>query len=171
MASDSPVAVITGGASGMGLALAEDLAQKNWKVAILDINDKGGKALEEKFSGKVSYLRANVVDYEAQAVAFESVWKSWGRLDLVWANAGIGDRIPYLDPPAKLDGERPPKPDVLVIDVDLYGAVYSSYLALFYFRKNKTGAGKLVMTSSTAGLYPNIALPLYGAAKHGVSSP
>ncbi|PIA97886.1 Bacilysin biosynthesis oxidoreductase BacC [Cercospora beticola] len=168
MASDSPVAVITGGASGMGLALAEDLAQKNWNVAVLDINDKGGKALEGKFTGKVSYFRANVVDYEAQAAAFESVWNSWGRLDFVWANAGIGDRIPYLDPPAKLDGNSPPKPDVLVIDVDLYGAVYSSYLALFYFRKNKTGAGKLVMTSSTAGLYPNIALPLYGAAKHGV---
>lgn len=46
--------------------------------------------------------------------------------------------------------------------------VYSAWLALHYFRKNATKSGKLVNTSSMAGLYPVDALPLYTAANHGV---
>jgi 15-hydroxyprostaglandin dehydrogenase (NAD) len=170
MADDARVAVITGGASGMGLAMAERLASNGWRVAIIDINDKSGHAMEKQFSGKAAYFRANVADYAAQATAFEAIWNKWNRIDVVWANAGIGDRVPFMNPVADADGGGPPpKPDVLVIDVDLYGTVYTSYLALFYLRKNQVPGGKLIMTSSTAGLYPNIALPLYGAAKHGVS--
>jgi NAD(P)-dependent dehydrogenase (short-subunit alcohol dehydrogenase family) len=152
----------------MGLAMAEDLARKGWKVAILDINDKAGHVVEGKFAGQVTYHRANVADYEAQASAFAAVFRAWHRLDFVWANAGIADRLPFLDPPTTPDGTSPPRPDTLVIEVDFHGAIYSSYLALFYFRRNATAGGKLIITSSTAGLYPNIALPLYGAAKHGV---
>jgi 15-hydroxyprostaglandin dehydrogenase (NAD) len=172
MANESRVAVITGGASGMGLAMAERLASNGWRVALIDINDRSGHATEEKFGGEVSYFRADVSDYDAQVAAFEAIWSKWNRIDVVWANAGIGDRVPFMNPPTEVaKGGPPPKPDVLVIDVDLYGTVYSSYLALFYFRKNKVPGGKLIMTSSTAGLYPNIALPLYGAAKHGVCPP
>ena len=46
--------------------------------------------------------------------------------------------------------------------------VYSAYLALHYFRKTEGGKGKLVFTSSMAGLYPAGLIPLYCAAKHGV---
>jgi len=48
------------------------------------------------------------------------------------------------------------------------GAVYSAYLALHFFRKNESKAGKFVSTSSMAGLYPAVGIPLYTAAKHGV---
>lgn len=62
----------------------------------------------------------------------------------------------------------PPKPDTLALDVCLLGAVWTSYLSIFFFRKSSTGSGLLVMTSSIAGLYPAAAVPLYGAAKHAV---
>lgn len=63
----------------------------------------------------------------------------------------------------------PPKPDTLVIDVCLYGVVWTAYLALHFFRKNESKAGKLVMAASFAGIYPTSSAPLYSAAKHGVS--
>lgn len=57
-----------------------------------------------------------------------------------------------------------------VIQVCLEGVINSCYLALHYFRKNANRSGKIVSTSSMAGLYPSTGLPLYTAAKHGVSS-
>jgi NAD(P)-dependent dehydrogenase (short-subunit alcohol dehydrogenase family) len=83
---------------------------------------------------------------------------------------GIGDRIPFCAPVVSSsppDGP-PPKPDTLVLDICLYGAVWTAYLALHYFRRNGSGSGKLVFTSSMAGIYPAGPVALYGAAKHGV---
>lgn len=67
-----------------------------------------------------------------------------------------------------MDG-APEKPDTAVLDICLTAVIYSSYLALHYFRKNATKAGLLVMTSSTAGIYAAPGVSVYGAAKHGVS--
>jgi 15-hydroxyprostaglandin dehydrogenase (NAD) len=63
----------------------------------------------------------------------------------------------------------PAKPDTLVLDVCLYGVVWTAYLAFHFFRKNTSKSGALVSTASLAGLYPAAPVPLYGAAKHGVS--
>ena len=83
---------------------------------------------------------------------------------------GILDREDFCAP-AKVSGDdSPPQPDKLVIDVDLHGVIWSSYLALHYFRKNASKAGKLAMTSSSAGIYACSEIPLYAAAKHGVST-
>lgn len=64
----------------------------------------------------------------------------------------------------------PAKPDETVVDVCLNGVIYSAYLALHYFRKNPNKGGKIVSTSSMCGLYPGTGIPLYTAAKHGVST-
>lgn len=170
MTATAKVALITGGAGGMGYAMVERLVDLGWNVAIVDLNDEAGSRAEQTLGKQVVYIRANVIDYDEQAAAFVKTWATWGRIDLVWANAGIGDRTDFTAPVAAESNGAPAKPDVLVVDVDLYGAIYTSYLAMFFFRKNTGNAmgGKLVMTSSMAGLYPNIALPLYGAAKHGV---
>lgn len=73
--------------------------------------------------------------------------------------------------PESTDG-APPQPDSLVVDIDLYGPIWSSYLALHYFRKSGTASTdvlkKLIITASSAGLYPISEAPLYSAAKHGV---
>lgn len=59
-----------------------------------------------------------------------------------------------MEPQSELANGGPPKPNMLVMDVCLYGVVYTSYLALHYFRKCGGRGGKLVMTASEAGLYP-----------------
>jgi len=152
----------------MGLAVTESLVQKGWNITIVDFNEKAGKETAEKFGSQVLFVKGNVVKYEDQVEAFVKTWEKWGRLDFVHANAGIGDRINFYKPGAEMANGAPEKPDTLVIDICLYGVVWSSYLAMHYFRKNPSKSGKLVITSSMAGLYPAAGIPLYGAAKHGV---
>jgi 15-hydroxyprostaglandin dehydrogenase (NAD) len=83
----------------------------------------------------------------------------------VAANAGVAETINIAKP---LAAGAPPKPPLKTIDVDLYGPIYSAYLAIHYFRTNSpvTG-GRFVVTSSAAGLYGVADLPLYCSAKFG----
>jgi 15-hydroxyprostaglandin dehydrogenase (NAD) len=81
----------------------------------------------------------------------------------VAANAGIDDTQDLYIPS---DGVT--KPNLKTIEVDLFGPIYASYLALHYFRTNEPNTGgKVVITSSTAGLYGCPPQPQYGTAKFG----
>ncbi|KAH0827733.1 15-hydroxyprostaglandin dehydrogenase (NAD(+)) [Fonsecaea pedrosoi] len=167
MATNSPVAIITGGASGIGLATVERLVELGWNVSIIDFNGAGAD-IAKCLGEQTFFHQANVASYEAQADVFSQTYKRWGRIDFVFANAGILDREDFCAPSEASGDDGPPRPDVLVIDVDLYGVVWSTYLALHYFRKNASKAGKLAMTSSSAGIYACSEIPLYAAAKHGI---
>ncbi|KAJ9606531.1 hypothetical protein H2200_008539 [Cladophialophora chaetospira] len=169
--STSPVAYITGGASGMALATAQALSAKGWNLTIVDLAEHSISSVKQDFDEeRTIFVKADVTDYEAQGKAFLLTWEKWHRLDLVFANAGIGDRINFYAP-----GEShpnlpgiPKQPNELVIDICLNAMVYSAYLGLHFFRQNPSKAGKIVFTSSMCGLYPGDAIPLYTAAKHGI---
>ncbi|KAJ9651279.1 hypothetical protein H2198_009433 [Neophaeococcomyces mojaviensis] len=172
--STSPSALITGGASGMGLSVATHLVSQGWNVCIVDFNETSGQEVAERLGKQaqgqdhVQFVKVDVTDYEQQAKAFVETWARWGRLDFVFANAGFGDKQDfYAQAEERADGS-PAKPNISVIDVCLLGVVYSAFLALHYFRKNDGKKGKLVSTSSLCGLYPGEGIPLYTAAKHGV---
>jgi len=151
----SPVAYITGGASGMGLAVAQDLAAKNWNITLVDFNQQSLSSIKETFdSNRVTLINADVTDYEAQAKAFVQTWEKWHRLDLVFANAGIGDRMNFFAPATNFLPNvpgAPAKPNELVIDICLNAMVYSAYLGLHFFRQNSSKSGKIVFTSSMCG--------------------
>ena len=85
-------------------------------------------------------------------------------------NAGIGDRIDWFAPAKEMADGSPEKPDTMVLDICLTSAIWCSYLALHYFRKNEGKGGRLVFTSSQCGFYPGSTIPIYTAAKHGVSN-
>ncbi len=87
----------------------------------------------------------------------------------VAANAGIIDTFSiYQSKNSNLDDGLPVKPNLKTIDVDLNGAIYTVYLALYYLRKNTVPGGKITLTASSAALYPLDTVPLYTAAKHAV---
>jgi len=153
----------------MGLGVVERLVQLGFNVSVVDFDEKAGAKVTQDLGAKTIYVKANVIHYEEQAEAFVQTFKKWGRIDLVYANAGIGDRIDFFAPASEfMENGAPKKPDALVIDICLYGCVWASYLAMHYFRKNPDGAGKIVMTSSMCGIYIGDKIPLYTAAKHGV---
>ncbi|KAI2620655.1 3-beta-hydroxysteroid dehydrogenase [Hypomontagnella submonticulosa] len=165
--STSKVAIITGGASGLGLAVADVFSRKGWRVHIFDLNEPNKNA-EKGHSSNLVFRKVDVASWDSLSSSFDAVFKAEGRLDFVFANAGIMERGKFFERHEK--SLPPPEPDELSIDVNLKGVIKTSYLAQHYFRANANG-GKdctLVMTSSIAGIYPQAITPLYAAAKAGI---
>ncbi|TKA78423.1 hypothetical protein B0A55_03052 [Friedmanniomyces simplex] len=146
-------AYVTGGASGIGLAVTEMLVAHGIRVAVGDMNHIGAEAIASKHPDLVTAYELNVADWSSQVSAFESVVKAFdGRVDYVYPIAGIGERV-FLpnDPEAK----GFVKPDLSVLDVDLNGFLYTASLAIQQMRRQEKDEG-------------GFPLPIYTAAKHAV---
>lgn len=90
-----------------------------------------------------------------------------GRIDIVIANAGIVERKEFLDDSLTSDGDLAP-PDLSVLNVNLVGCMCTGKLALWWFKKNPTPGGALVLISSVGGYTDGKGITLYKASKHGV---
>ena len=148
---DGLVAAVTGGASGIGAAIARVLAERGATVAVLDLTTEG---LPDGVLG----VRTDVSDDESVRTAVDRVVDQFGRLDVLVNNAGIGAQGTVAD---NDDAEW-----LRVLDVNLLGAVRVSRAALPHLRRSPAAA--IVNTGSiaaTAGL-PQRAL--YSATKGAV---
>ncbi|KAF7190326.1 Short-chain dehydrogenase/reductase ATR7 [Pseudocercospora fuligena] len=169
----SPVALITGGASGIGLAVAEHLIQfYGYKVAICDIVKSRVQAQTAALgTDHCLGLCFDVADYSALAKAFIQCYE-WGgnRMDLVYLNAGIGDTDSlYKDLHIDSNTGLPAPVDLRVLDVNLHAVINGINLARhFFLEKNERRGGRIAVTSSVLGLYPNHSIPLYTASKHAL---
>lgn len=176
----SSVALITGGASGMGFAVAKELSQRGWRVAIVDVSTSTGIQAQKALGENALFFKADVSQFHEQQGAFETVFERFGRLDFVFANAGIPGKANFYD------ATHGP-PDMLVLDICLNGVIYSSHLAIRFMRRNPEPGGLVISTASgalkplivmffsvieddltAASIYASPELPLYAAAKHGV---
>ncbi|TDQ09446.1 SDR family NAD(P)-dependent oxidoreductase [Pedobacter metabolipauper] len=148
-------ALITGGASGLGKAIAERLHEEGAIVVIADLNEDAGNKLAQELNG--FFVKTNVTDASAveQAVAF-TVEKA-GKLDIFVNNAGI-DGLQASTHESTLENWHK------VIDINLNGAFYGLKYALAQFVKQNTG-GAIINTVSTAGLVGFANIPPYTAAK------
>jgi NAD(P)-dependent dehydrogenase (short-subunit alcohol dehydrogenase family) len=173
MAPTKKAAFITGGASGMGLAVATALASRTnekWDLHLVDLNASAGKDAISSLSN-AHFYQTNVTDYDSLVSAYEEAFRKSGRLDFVFANAGIVERDNFYE---KHDlSKPPPKPNQLSIDINFKSVVDTSYLALHYFRRSKSqnpdqSSPALVMTASCGGLYPSEFCPMYSASKAAV---
>jgi NAD(P)-dependent dehydrogenase (short-subunit alcohol dehydrogenase family) len=165
------VAFITGGVSGMGLAVAQALSSRSnedWDLHLIDLNESAGKLALASLKNAY-FHKTNVTDWDSLIAAFESAFAKSGRIDFVFANAGIVERDNFYE---KHDlSKPPPQPNQLSVDINLKSVVNTCYAALHYFRKSpkKDGPGPaLVMTASCGGLYPSEFCPMYSSAKAGV---
>lgn len=168
MSSPNKVAIITGGASGMGLAVSAALASKgDWTVNIFDINAEKGQSAAQDIGAK--FHRVDVGDYSSLAGAFMKVFKTDGRLDFVFANAGVVGDLDFYQGHDTGDEHPPPLPST-VVDINLTSVIQTSYLAQHYFRRtprDDLGPRSLIVTSSCGGIYATPSSPTYAAAKHG----
>lgn len=166
---DGRGAVVTGAGSGLGRAMAEAMAEAGARVTLADIDGDRAAAVAGALRDQGSDVRTAVVDVaDASAVTavIEEATASYGRLDAVFANAGISAGRSYSDPTGRLDvfsrdaWER-------VLAVNLTGVLNTMSAAATVMRR--AGRGKIVVTASTAGLRadPMVGYP-YIAAKAAV---
>ena len=153
------VAVVTGGASGIGAASARRFHAEGAAVLIADLNDEAGAALAAELGdGRAAYQRTDVsVWSEVEALMARAV-ADFGRLDILFNNAGIGcfGATPDL---AVEEWKR-------VIAVDLDSVFYGCKAAIPLMRA--TGGGAIVNTASASGLAGDYSFSAYNAAKGAV---
>jgi NAD(P)-dependent dehydrogenase (short-subunit alcohol dehydrogenase family) len=150
------VAVITGGASGIGKATAELFAKEGAKVVIGDLATSAGAKVAEKM-GAV-FFPTDVSKSEDVDALVKTATDKYGRLDVMFNNAGIGIGSPLLGTTAE-DYYR-------TIRIDLDGVYWGLQAAGKVMVA--AGRGAIVNTASVAGLIGSTGLSAYNAAKHGV---
>lgn len=162
------VAILTGAGAGLGRSHALALAARGAKVVINDLGSKDGAlsagslavvAEIEAAGGEAIANGANVADMEQVTALVEQTMEKWGRIDILVNNAGI-----LRD---KSFGNMPIEDFQLVVDVHLMGSANCTK-AVWAIMKEQ-GYGRIVMTTSSSGLYGNFGQANYGAAKMGVA--
>jgi NAD(P)-dependent dehydrogenase (short-subunit alcohol dehydrogenase family) len=158
---EGKVALVTGGASGIGKACAERLAAEGATVVITDVQDEPGRATAEAIrgaGGKADYLSHDVTSEEAWVEVIAEVGKRHGRLDVLVNNAGIGLGGSILEF-SLADFRRQTA-------VNLDGVFLGMKHAIPLMRQG--GGGSIVNMSSVAGLKGSPNLAAYCATKGGV---
>lgn len=152
------VALVTGGASGIGLAVARQLAEGGAKVAVADYNADGAKKAANSIEGAVA-IRVDVSDEASVRAAVEQTTSTFGALHFGVNNAGIGG-------PSAPTGEYDVAGWHQVIDTNLNGVFYSMRYEIPAIKA--AGGGAIVNMSSILGSVGFAGSPAYVAAKHGV---
>jgi NAD(P)-dependent dehydrogenase (short-subunit alcohol dehydrogenase family) len=154
------VAVITGGASGIGRAIATALTLRGDTVTVADLDKRGADEVAGRLSehGTAEAAELDVTDPEAVAALYRDVRDRHGRLDLVFNNAGIavGGRTDELT----LDHWNK------TLDVNLRGVIHGVHAA--YPIMLEQGHGHILNTASLAGLVPAPMMLPYTTTKHAV---
>ncbi|KAL9975504.1 hypothetical protein ACROYT_G012669 [Oculina patagonica] len=152
MKIEGAVALVTGGASGIGKAICEKLLQQGAKIHFLDIDKTTGEETEKSFKnqhgvGQAKFVCCDVTSHDQLEAAFRATVKDHGRLDIVINNAAIMDES---------DWER-------TLSVNLHAVIQSTFLGVELMK-----GGVIINLSSTGGIHPVSFCPVYCASKFGV---
>ncbi|XP_006821014.1 15-hydroxyprostaglandin dehydrogenase [NAD(+)]-like [Saccoglossus kowalevskii] len=153
------VAIVTGGAQGIGRAVTECLLKKGARgVTIADVHEQKGQETVNEFSQqydneRVTFMYADVTLKSQMEDVFRKTKTTFGRVDIFICNAGICNEYEW---------ER-------MVDINFTSTIRNTYLAVEYMgTKNGGNGGVIIINSSTAGLTQFPVLPVYSAAKSGL---
>ncbi len=154
------VAVVTGAASGIGLAFCRCLAQKGASVAMLDMDEKALESCEREFSGPGFdhlCILCDVTDQNHCAQAVDRILKRFGKIDILFNNAGITQRGAFEQTGISVFRK--------VMEVNFYGALYCTKAALPALIES---GGSIIVNESIAGVAPLLGRTGYSASKHAL---
>lgn len=161
MEFEERVAVVTGGASGIGLGMARSFARRGMKLVIADLDEA---AMENAVSeiidagGEAVAQRCDVSNLDDIQSLADLAIKTFGKVNVLCNNAGVGVPTPVSN--MKLQDWK------WIIDVDLWGPIYG--IDVFLPLIEEAGEGHINSTSSMAGLISSGRMGAYNVAKHGV---
>jgi NAD(P)-dependent dehydrogenase (short-subunit alcohol dehydrogenase family) len=161
------VALVTGGASGIGKAVATKLAEQGAQVVIADLNADAAAAVVEEVTsagGTALAIATDVSKHEDIKAAVDAAIQTYGRLDLAFNNAGIGGPSGLLADYDTSDGFAAYQK---LIDINLSSVYYGMRFEIEEMLK--VGGGAIVNTSSILGLTSEPTAVPYTTAKHGVA--
>jgi NADP-dependent 3-hydroxy acid dehydrogenase YdfG len=163
--TQSQVALITGGGSGIGAEVARVLASAGWKVVIAgrrqDVLDSLAAKIGNSF-GEVIAISADVTDEVSVKKLFTEIEKKFGRLDLLFNNAGTVAPAVEIDQLALSDWNK-------VVDVNLTGVFLCTREAFAIMRNQNPQGGRIINNGSVSSYAPRPLSIAYTATKHAIS--
>ena len=159
----SKVAIVTGGSSGIGLAISRELAKSGMDLVIMnDVNiDEGERAAEQlsrDFGVRTMHVKGDVSNEQDVDTVFQKAIESFGRIDVLVNDAGVIDDA-FID---KMDSEKWRR----VLEVNLTGTFYCTRAAMKFMKEQ--GSGRILNISSVSAEIGNIGQANYVASKGGV---
>jgi len=161
-------AVVSGGASGLGLAVAARIARAGGRVALLDVNAAQGAVAAAALGERALFIATDVTDESVVNTAIEQARERMGRIDAAVNCAGIGA-------PGRLVGKQGAMAGAFfrkMIEINLVGTVLISKAAAVAMQQNAPNAagerGVIVMTASVAAFDGQIGQVAYSASKGGI---
>lgn len=155
---EDQVAVITGAASGLGLAITRSLAARGLKLALLDKDAAALAKLKTEFKAEVFDVDIRLEDEIKNTI--EKIGKQFGRIDILVNSAGITGLTNVKSHETTTDNVR------LVFDINFMGSYYTSKYVLPWMLKNKYG--RILHIASVAGKEGNAGMLAYSASKAAV---
>lgn len=156
------VAFITGASSGIGKAAAIKLAQEGAKIALVDIKEDNAKEVKEKIDeigGNSIILECDISKPQEVERSYSKLIDTWGRVDIVFANAGINGVIAPIEDLTPEDWDT-------TIETNLKGTFLTVKYAIPHMKNTR---GSIVITSSINGnrIYKNFGMSAYSTSKIG----
>jgi NAD(P)-dependent dehydrogenase (short-subunit alcohol dehydrogenase family) len=162
--SGGKVAIVTGGGSGIGKAAALALLADGWRVAIAGRRREtlDEAAAEAGAGGRALAVPTDVTDPASVEALFAATVKTWGRVDLLFNNAGVGAAAVPLD-------ELPLEQWKTVVDTNLNGMFYAIREAFRVMKSQTPMGGRIINNGSISAYAPRPHSIAYTATKHAVS--
>ncbi|MDX1670646.1 MAG: 3-hydroxyacyl-CoA dehydrogenase [Limnobacter sp.] len=163
------VAIVTGGASGLGQATVENFISKGAKVAIFDMNEEAGHALANQHPGQAIFVKVNVADEESTRAGVQATVQAFGTVHVAVNCAGVGAAGKILDRDNKA---LPLSTFSKIININLVGTFNVCRLAAEQMANNEPDSdgqrGVLINTASVAAFDGQMGQCAYSASKGGV---
>ncbi|TCK04288.1 3-(cis-5,6-dihydroxycyclohexa-1,3-dien-1-yl)propanoate dehydrogenase [Marinobacterium mangrovicola] len=159
---ESKVALVSGGADGIGRAVVERYIAEGAKVAVFDINAEKLESLKAAYPDELITVHGDVTRYEDNERAVAETVAAFGKLDIFVGNAALFD---YFVPLRKIAPEQLEESFDKLFHVNVMGYMNGVRAAMAELKKSK---GAVVLTVSNSGFYPGGGGILYVTAKHAV---
>jgi NAD(P)-dependent dehydrogenase (short-subunit alcohol dehydrogenase family) len=161
-------AIVTGGASGLGLAVAESVIAAGGRATLIDVNEQSGQEVARRLGDRAAFERVDVTSEAAVDAAVQAAVAAMGGLNLAVNCAGVGG-------PRRMVGKDGPMPGEVfrkIVEINLVGTLLVCKAAAAAMQKNAPNVegerGVIIMTASVAAFDGQIGQVAYSASKGGI---